>query len=178
MSRLKLYYQGDPVLSQVSKEVKDIHSLPFQQFIDDLAEACVEYKGLGIASPQVGKSLRVFIRALPPYTGDISEWYLEAVINPHILYKSQETEEGWEGCLSVPKKRGLVSRPMEIEVAYTNRQGESIQSSYSEYQARIFLHECDHLDGILYPERMDPSNKLISLEEYNKILEDSKSDKV
>jgi peptide deformylase len=172
MAKLKLHFKGDPILAQKAKPVTDIHSKEFQDFLDDLIEACIEYDGVGIAAPQVGKSLRVFIMVSRPASQDPDAPEIEAeiVINPLIIKQSEETAADWEGCLSVPGFRGLVVRSQEIEVQYQNRKGETVHRILIGYFARIFLHEYDHLEGILYLDRMEKDAPLITLEEYEKMF--------
>ena len=165
---LKLHYQGDPVLQRVADPVKGIEDPQFQIFLDDLIDACFLYDGVGIAAPQVGTSLQVFIMASQPNSRypDAPAMEPEAVINPKILFQSEEQEYSWEGCLSVPGMRGKVPRPVRIEVEYINRHGAPIRKTLENFEARLFLHEYDHLIGTLYPERMAPEDPLLSQEEY------------
>ena len=178
MTSLKLHLKGDPILARKAEPVTNIRSEEFQAFIDDLAEACREYEGVGIAAPQVGQSQRVFIMASRPNSRypDAPEMEAEAVINPRILNQSENQTLDWEGCLSIPGYRGLVARPWEIQVEYQNRSGETVQRTLSDFAARIFQHEYDHLEGILYLDRMEDNTPLITLEEYEKMLEQEARD--
>ena len=89
-----------------------------------------------------------------------------AVINPVILRSSAEMETGWEGCLSVPGFRAQVPRHLEVDVAYTDRRGEAVTARFSGFMARLFQHEFDHLEGILYPERLPQGSALVTLDEF------------
>ncbi len=170
---LELITQGNEILGRIAQPVKDIANPEVQQFIDDLIKACFEYDGVGIAAPQVGVSKRIFIMAARPNPRypNSPEMDVEAVINPELIHESEEGEIDWEGCLSVPGKRGLVYRPQKILVSYYNREGERIQTEFEDFFARLFLHEFDHLNGILYPRRMAKGEPLISYEEYIALMQ-------
>jgi peptide deformylase len=162
---LALLERGDERLTVKSGKILDIGDPEFQAFIDTLIRCGLDNQGVGIAAPQVGKAMRLFIMAPRPNPRypDAPEAEPMAVINPVVLKLSDELEPGWEGCLSVPGFRAQVPRHKEIEVAFTDRTG---RHRFSGFMARLFQHEYDHLEGILYPERLGKDSSLITLDEY------------
>jgi peptide deformylase len=165
---LSLLDRADERLTFKAGRILDIADPGFQAFIDGLIRCGQDNLGVGIAAPQVGRSMRLFIMSAKPSPRypDAPEMEPMAVINPEILRVSDELETGWEGCLSVPGFRALVPRHLEIDVAFTDRHGTSRQERFSGFMARLFQHEFDHLEGILYPERMAQGESLITLEEF------------
>lgn len=165
---LALLARGDERLTIKSGRILDIQDPDFQAFIDSLIRCGLDNDGVGIAAPQVGRSLRLFIMAPRPNPRypDAPDSAPMAVINPVVLDFSGETEPGWEGCLSVPGFRAQVPRHKEIDVAFTDRAGRHLRARFSGFMARLFQHEYDHLEGILYPDRLDKVSSLITLEEY------------
>ena len=168
MEVLTLITRGDNRLVIKSGRVVDLADPEFQAFIDDLIRCGEENLGVGIAAPQAGRNLRLFIMAPKPGPRYPDAPFLEpaAIINPEILRAYGDVKKDWEGCLSVPGYRGLVPRHTEIDVAFTDRTGRKRLATYSGFLARIFQHEFDHLEGILYPERMDRDDSLVNLEEF------------
>jgi peptide deformylase len=157
MSTLTILQRGEPVLSAIAKLIADVHTAEIKQLIEDLKGTVAQANGVGIAAPQVGKSVRLFIMCSAP-----SERYPDApllapavIINPEILSASSQQVLGWEGCLSVKGKRALVSRHQSIYVRYLDEQGQPHQQTFTDFLARIFQHELDHLDGITFIERLD-----------------------
>lgn len=165
---LSLLARSDERLTFKAGRILDIGDPSFQDFIDQLIKCGQENLGVGIAAPQVGRSQRLFIMSSQPTPRypDAPAMEPMAVINPEIIRVSEETESGWEGCLSVPGFRAKVQRHLEIDVAFTDRHGASRQERFSGFLARLFQHEFDHLDGILYPERLAKGESLITLEEF------------
>jgi peptide deformylase len=142
-----------------------------QQLIDDLMETADVANGVGIAAPQVAQSWRLFILASRPSPRYPHAPTMEptAIINPQIVDRSAETVLGWEGCLSVPGWRGPVERACWVDVEYFDRFGQPQHTRLTDFVARIFQHEYDHLEGILFVDRVRPAD-LISEEEYQKIM--------
>jgi peptide deformylase len=130
--------------------------------------------GVGIAAPQVASSVRLFIVASRPSPRYPHAPVMEptAMINPEIVDRSGELVAGWEGCLSVPGTRGSVLRDRAIEVTYFTKHGELVRQELTDFVARIFQHELDHLDGILFPDRVPNLTDLITEAEYLKIIFD------
>jgi peptide deformylase len=166
--RLHLLPTSHPQLRQVAKDIPDLFDPALQHFMDDLIACGEENQGVGIAAPQVGRSLRIFVMASKP-----NSRYPEApgmkptiLVHPTLLWKAEENVMGWEGCLSVPGMRGQVRRPVRIGVTFYDRFGVFHQEILDGFLARLFLHEYDHLQGILYPDRMDKDEKLLTLDEF------------
>ncbi len=144
---------GDPVLKQVAKEVElnEIND-DFRTFLNDMVETMYKKDGIGLAAPQIGVSKRVFVC-------DNGEGVVRKVINPIITAITDETQEFEEGCLSVPGIYKKVVRPKKINVKYINENGESVNEDLDEFLAVVMQHENDHLDGILFVEKVSPIAK-------------------
>ena len=136
--------------------------------IDELIATVAKANGVGIASPQVAESYRLFIVASRPNPRYPNAPTMEptAMINPRIIAHSSEVVKGWEGCLSVPGIRGLVPRYQAIEVEYTSRDGKLHRQELTDFVARIFQHEYDHLDGIVFIDRVESTQELMTEQEY------------
>lgn len=158
---------GHPVLRKSAKPIEDIQEEKIQELIDDLIVTMKESDGVGIAAPQVYQSLRLFIINTQPDSPRIKPL---AVINPLIHTVSEDVVDGWEGCLSVPGIRGIVSRPVSATVEYTTREGKIVKKTLKDFVARIFLHEYDHLDGIVFLDRVEDTRDLMSEKEYQKMI--------
>ena len=163
MAILKVAHLGHPCLREVSAAVapERIRSRAFQQFCDDLYETMLETDGVGLAAPQVHVNERVVVFQLDEEEGPI--W----LINPVVTLVGELTKTGYEGCLSVPGLRGRVARHVEVEVRALDRKGKPMAFRATEYAARVVQHECDHLDAVLYVDRVD-SRTLAFLPEYRK----------
>lgn len=146
---------GHPVLRQVASPVTRFdHTL--ESLIFDLDDTMRSLSGAGIAAPQIGVSLRVVIfevRENPRYP-HVSPVPYTVLINPELTPLGNEQEEGWEGCLSVPGMRGLVSRFRRLQYRGFDRHGVPLNRSVEGFHSRVVQHEVDHLDGILYPQRI------------------------
>jgi len=147
---------GDPVLLQKAAPVEQFDTPELHALIQDMHDTMEDMNGAGIAAPQIGVSLRVVIfgvGATPRYP-DAEEVPYTVLINPVVDSIGNEMEEGWEGCLSVPGMRGVVPRYTEIHYTGFDQYGNRIDRVASGFHARVVQHECDHLDGILYPMRV------------------------
>jgi peptide deformylase len=165
---------GSSILRERAGEIPDPDRLQTHELIGDLIATAEAANGVGIAAPQVASSMRLFIvasRPSPryPYAPTMAP---TAMINPEIIDRSAEIVMGWEGCLSVPGVRGLVPRHQSIEVTYITSEGEFVRARLTDFIARIFQHELDHLDGILFPDRVLKATDLITEAEYLKIAFD------
>ncbi len=165
---------GSPVLRHRSPAIVDIGDPQLDHLIVDLIATADAANGVGIAAPQVAASIRLFIVASRPSPRYPYAPTMEptAMINPEIIDRSGALVAGWEGCLSVPGLRGLVLRDRAIKVKYFTRHGELIQQELTGFVARIFQHELDHLDGILFPDQVVAPTDLITEAEYLKIAFD------
>lgn len=170
MAILKIARMGHPVLSRVALPVTDPTAPEIRALVANMVETMIDANGAGLAAPQVYVPLRVVVFQAPPERApegiDEEESYdhtaaLTVLINPQIERLGNAMEEGWEGCLSVPGLRGLVPRHAEIIYRGLGLDGEMIERRAKGFHARVVQHECDHLDGMLYPQRMTDLGDLI-----------------
>jgi peptide deformylase len=160
---------GHPVLRTKARAIErgQIRTAAVQQLIDDMIETMVEYHGVGLAAPQVHEAVRIFVASLD--AGDDEAPNAPSVlINPEITTVGSDLVEDWEGCLSIPEIRGRVPRAREIVVRAYDRRGERLELRTHDYPARVIQHETDHLDGILFFDRMRSFETLTYLDEYSR----------
>ena len=167
---LEIAQLGNPILRRLAQPVVQIEDQRVQTLIDDLIFTAVQTNGVGIAAPQVSVSDRLLIVASRPNLRYPNAPLMEptAMINPRIIDYSGEPVKGWEGCLSVPGLRGLVPRYPTIAVEYTCREGKSHHVELTDFVARIFQHEFDHLEGKIFLDRVESTQDLMSESEYQK----------
>jgi peptide deformylase len=166
MSILKVAKMGHPVLREKARAVdkSELKSPTLQHFIDSMIDTMHEYTGVGLAAPQVHEGLRLFVAMLDAEgEGDATVF-----INPEIVVKGDQTVEGWEGCLSIPDIRGRVPRAQHIVVSALDRNGKRFEMELRDFPARVVQHENDHLDGVLFFERMKTLESLTYLEEFSR----------
>jgi len=171
MSILKVARMGHPVLRAGARplERSEIRSASIQRLIDDMMDTMAEYHGVGLAAPQVHESLRLFVAVIDERDNDDeAEREPVAVINPEIVVVGSDVVEDWEGCLSIPDIRGRVPRARNITLRAFDRKGERIELQARDFPARVIQHETDHLDGILFFDRMRTFESLTFLEEYSR----------
>ena len=172
MSILKVARMGHPVLRAKARALdkRDIRDPKIQTLIDDMIETMMEYHGVGLAAPQVHTGLRLFVASLDAGGEDEAEAEPEpiAIINPEITPVGPDVIEDWEGCLSIPDVRGRVPRAREIKVRAYDRKGERIELRAHDFPARVIQHETDHLDGVLFFDRMKTFESLTFLDEYSR----------
>lgn len=158
---------GDPRLAAVASEVRHFNSPELDRLIEDMFDTMTAEDGAGLAAPQIGIGLRVVIFGFDtnPRYPDSSAVPRTILINPQLTALSDETEDGWEGCLSVPGMRGVVSRYKHIRYQGYDASGAPIDVEASGFHARVVQHECDHLDGIIYTQRLTDPSKLGFTEE-------------
>lgn len=147
---------GDPRLLRVARPVERFGSSELLELIADMQDTMRALDGAGLAAPQIGVDLRVVIfgiSASPRYP-DAEPVPQTVLVNPVVTPLDDVMEEGWEGCLSVPGMRGLVPRHLRLRYSGFDEQGNRIEREVSGFHARVVQHECDHLDGILYPMRI------------------------
>jgi peptide deformylase len=154
MALLKIARMGHPILTQVARPVDDPTSLPVRRLIDDMAETMADAEGIGLAAPQIYRSLRLILFFDADQRDDARNAPPVVLINPVIEPLDPSIEEGWEGCLSIPGLRGIVPRFARIGYRGMTAEGKMIEREASGLHARVVQHEVDHLDGILYPMRM------------------------
>jgi peptide deformylase len=175
MAILKVARMGHPVLRAKAAPVPaaDITSPRIQRLIDDMFETMQEYSGIGLAGPQVHEGLRVFVAgiregAVPETIEDDDEMPLIALVNPEVTLRGPATHEGWEGCLSIPDIRGRVPRARLVDVAAYDRTGRRIRFSATGLSGRVIQHETDHLDGVLFFDRMASFESLTYMDEFRR----------
>ncbi|MEM9486046.1 MAG: peptide deformylase, partial [Cyanobacteria bacterium P01_F01_bin.116] len=151
-----------------ARPVRYGHEPGLQQLIDDLISTTADKHGVGIAAPQVAEGIQLFIVASRPNPRYPQAPMMEptAMLNPRLLNHGNEQVYGWEGCLSVPGQRGWVPRYREIEVAYMDRHGRDQQTYLYDFVARIFQHEYDHLQGIVFLDRIQNPADILTEAEY------------
>ena len=174
MTILDIAELGNPILRCQAQSI-DKSEPKILQLIDDLIATAELNNGVGIAAPQVSQSYRLFIVASRPSIRYPQAPIMKptAMINPLILSYSQEMVKDWEGCLSIPGLRGLVPRDRAIEVEYTTIIGDRKKKIFTDFIARIFQHELDHLNGIVFLDRLESKNDLYTEAEYQKRVFDN-----
>jgi peptide deformylase len=167
MSILKVARMGHPVLRAKARPLDKsaIRGAAIQTLIDDMIETMAEYHGVGLAAPQVHEGVRLFVAAVDEGDDD-DEAEPIVVINPEIVVVGSDVVEDWEGCLSIPDIRGRVPRAREIKVRAMDRTGARIELSAHDFPARVIQHETDHLDGVLFFDRMKSLASMTFLDEY------------
>jgi peptide deformylase len=150
---------GDPNLRHIAQPVEDVTSPQNQQLFSELMAFVLDCKGMGIAATQVGIEQRFFIMSSHPNSRYPQAPHMDptVVINPEIISRSESTSKDWEGCLSVPGVRALVPRYDKVLVRYTLVDGSQVEREYSDFLARVFQHEYDHLDGMVFLDRVETS---------------------
>jgi peptide deformylase len=158
---------GHPVLRQRAKPVEAFGTPELRELVADMTETMKAKNGAGLAAPQIGVSQRVVIFgvAANPRYPDAEAVPFTVLVNPKLVMLTREVEEDWEGCLSVPGLRGIVPRYTRLRYAGFDAEGNPIEREAEGFHARVVQHECDHLDGILYPQRMTDLGKLGFIEE-------------
>jgi peptide deformylase len=163
---------GQTVLRQESCKIDDPFDPVVQALIEDMQVTVADANGVGIAAPQLFEPLRLFIVASCPNPRYPHAPAMEPtpMLNPEILWCSDESEKGWEGCLSVPGIRGPVSRSTKIGVRYMTRDGLLREEELEGFLARIFQHEYDHINGVVFLDRVNENRELISEREYQRMI--------
>lgn len=170
---LEIIQMGHPVLRQqatdvlLSQQQDKLLPLAF-----DMQQTMKHASGVGLAAPQIELGLRMVL-----VSSKSNERYPEAptmqttvLLNPEIVWRSEEQAQGWEGCLSIPGLRGMIPRHAAIRVSYETMAGEALEQEFSGFIARIIQHEVDHLDGVLFPERVESMHDLITEKELKRRL--------
>jgi peptide deformylase len=173
MAILKIARMGHPVLSRRADPIKDPTALEIRNLVNDMLETLADIGGIGLAAPQVHVPLRVVIFEVPAAraASDSAEGEapggvpMTVLINPMIEPLADAKADGWEACLSVPGLTGLVPRYTRIRYSGYDLLGRKIEREARDFHARVVQHECDHLDGVLYPMRMTDLSKLSFMEE-------------
>ncbi len=177
MAILKIARMGHPVLKLRAEEITDPEAPEIPSLVENMLDTKADADGLGLAAPQVYVPLRLVIFRIPPpevgYEEELDRETLpvRVLINPQIEPLSEETTLGWEGCLSVPGLRGKVRRYANIRYSGRSPDGAAIEDVAEGLHARVVQHECDHLDGVLYPMRMDDLSTLTFESEWEHLRE-------
>lgn len=175
MAKLRQIAQlGAPVLRRRAEEIFELDSETTRSIISDMLATLAESNGVGIAAPQIYESCRILIvasRPTPryPYAPQMEP---TVMVNPSWSALSEATEKDWEGCLSIPGIRALVPRYKSIEVNFTTPSGDTIQQRFDDFVARVFQHEYDHLNGMVYLDRVENNRDIVSEKEFNKLIAD------
>lgn len=163
---------GNAILRQQALTVTDFNSLQLAEMIEQMLAVLSDSQGVGLAAPQIGHSVCVIIVGSKPTTRYPNAPLMEPVvmINPSFQSLSDTQEKDWEGCLSIPGIRALVPRYTKIKVNFTNANGEQKNLELNGFVARIFQHEYDHLQGLVYLDRVENNQDIISESEFFKLL--------
>ncbi len=167
MSILKVARMGHPVLRERARPLDEaeITTPRIQRLIDDMFETMHDSQGIGLAGPQVHESIRLFVAGVDDDDEAMSP---VVIINPEVSQIGTAVEEDWEGCLSIPDIRGRVSRAVDIRIRALDRYGKPVAMTANGFPARVIQHETDHLDGVLFFDRMTSFESLSFLEEYSR----------
>jgi peptide deformylase len=156
MAAREVLRMGHPVLREKAKPVDRTGTPELRALVADMKDTMAAKDGAGLAAPQIGVSQRVVIfgvRKNPRYP-DAEDVPFTVLVNPKLVMLTRDVESDWEGCLSVPGMRGVVPRYTKLRYSGTDEEGNPIEREAEGFHARVVQHECDHLDGILYPQRM------------------------
>ncbi len=158
MAILKIARMGHPILYQAAAEIADPTAPEIAELAQDMKDTLVDVGGAGLAAPQVYRSLRLVVYRLTPRhdakSGKDAEGQWHVLVNPKITLLSEDRIEGWERCLSIPELHGKVPRSPSIQMVHQTLSGDTVDERMDGVRAVLLQHECDHLDGILYPMRM------------------------
>jgi peptide deformylase len=195
MAILKIARMGHPVLGLCARPVEDPTAPQIRGLVADMLETMKDAAGTGLAAPQVHVPLRIALfyvartraeREEPSEDAPLEDAPLEdtrevpltVLINPEIEVLGEETALGWEGCLSVPDLMGEVPRPTSIRYRALTLKGETIEREARGFHARVVQHECDHLDGVLYPQRMTDLSRLVFTSELRHLAMDDEAEEI
>jgi peptide deformylase len=163
---------GADILRQIAEPLTDIRSTQTRDIITAMQDTLAGTQGVGLAAPQISISKRVIIVASRPTLRYPYAPVLPATVmlNPSFYPVTEEKEQGWEGCLSIPSIRALVPRYSKIMITFTDTEGEHVQMALEGFVARVFQHEYDHLDGKVYLDRVEDMRDIVAESEYFKRL--------
>jgi peptide deformylase len=160
MTVLPVFRMGAEVLKLRAEEIADVTDPEIRQLADDMLQTMVAEQGVGLAAPQVGASVRMVLFFVPGDRNEGDEIPLTVMANPVIESLTEEKEDGWEACLSVPGLTARVPRWTHIRYSFTDLEGNRQSHEARDFHARVVQHECDHLDGVLYPMRVTDLSSL------------------
>ena len=167
MAAREVLRMGHPVLRERAKPVEKLATPELRALVQDMKDTMKAKNGAGLAAPQIGVGQRVVIFGVQdnPRYPDAEEVPFTVLVNPQIVLLTREIEEGWEGCLSVPGMRGVVPRYTKLRCSGFDEEGAPVERVAEGFHARVVQHECDHRDGILYPQRMTDMSRFGFIEE-------------
>ena len=175
MPILKIAKIGHPILLKKGSEIKEFSRDSLKKIVYDMSETMIDYNGIGLAAPQVHISKRIIVFRNPD-NEDKDKIHITPLINPVITPLSKDTENDWEGCLSIPGMKGLVKRYKKINYFGYDLDGNKIENSAEGLHARIIQHEVDHLNGILYTQRLADNNAFGFEKEINEYWKNEKEE--
>ncbi|HQZ99907.1 MAG TPA: peptide deformylase [Thermoflexales bacterium] len=155
---------GDPVLRRKAKKVEKV-TPEIRKLIDDMLETMRAQRGIGLAAPQVGIALRVAVVEIEKDEDTPGSGQTYVLVNPELAKTSAEEDENQEGCLSIPGWRGMVQRPSRVTVRAMDREGNRVKIDAEGYVARAFQHEIDHLDGVLFTDKLTAPDRIWRVDE-------------
>lgn len=164
MTKLKLYEYPHPILKQKAEKVAAVDD-EIRKLLDDMLETMYASNGCGLAAPQVGVSKRIVVIDIAQEDEEPKPWYM---VNPEIVWQSEEKEISEEGCLSVPGQRAEVERPAAVKIKYLDYEGKEQELSADDFLAVAAQHEIDHLDGVLYIDKLSRLKRQMLLKKLNK----------
>ena len=170
---LKVARIGHPVLRSAARDVPEevLASPDFQHLVNDMVDTMHEYDGVGLAGPQVHVGLRVAVLEVPASDERAREAVpLTVLVNPVVTPLGEDKEQAWEGCLSIPELRGVVPRWKRLRLEALDRKGQPYTMEVEGFLARVIQHECDHLEGGVYLDRMDGLRSLSFLREFERFV--------
>jgi peptide deformylase len=175
MSILKVARMGHPVLRKRARALDpaEVRAAVMQKFIDDMMDTMLEYEGIGLAAPQVHEDIRLFVAGIDDGQGKLR---VQPFVNPVITPLANDKADDWEGCLSIPDIRGRVPRFTHIRIDALDRKGKPFQMELRNFPARVVQHETDHLDGILFFDRMEKFDSLTFLDEFTRYHRGAEAD--
>ncbi|MDD1619966.1 MAG: peptide deformylase [Methylococcaceae bacterium] len=172
MNKPEIIQLGNPILREHARRVDDFGGPEFQQLITTLQNMMIEANGIGIAAPQLGSSWQIIIIASRPTARypNAPEMQPVVMVNPRFEVLDTNLHKDWEGCLSVPGVRALVPRYQAIKVDYQDNQGQSLEMELRDFPARVFQHEFDHLQGLVYLDRVENNRDIVAESEFFKLI--------
>ena len=176
MTKPEIALLGEPVLRQIASPIDDVFSTDIQQLAQTMLFTLDGSNGVGLAAPQIFESKRIIIVASKPTKRYpyAPEMPATVMINPEFVALSDEKIKDWEGCLSIPSIRALVPRYHSIRVTYTDLTGKYLEVDFEGFVARVFQHEYDHLNGLVYLDRVENNQDIISEPMFLKLIADDK----
>ena len=161
---------GQPILHEVALAIDDVHSVQVQTLVADMLATFDAGGMIGLAAPQIGAAMRMILVASRPIRGHpvAPVFKRRLLINPELLFQSPETETGWEGCASIPGIRGMVTRAKSIKIRFQDTSGISREEEWSGLPARVFQHEFDHLNAVMFLDHVSGSRKICTEQEFRR----------